>query len=226
MSDVNRPTYYKSLTADGIGPYSAVQWPGVGMWIEAHEPGDLVACENGIHVCDKTNLIDWLCERIYTVECDPDPVLLGLPGKLVARRARLIEETLWDERRARIFAAHCALDVLHLYEAEHDDARPREAIQAALAFADGSTTADDWDAAREAAWDAASDAANAAAWDAASDAAWDAANAAANAAARDAASAAARDAAWAAAWAAAWDAAREWQSARLQKALHDPGWPG
>jgi hypothetical protein len=99
------------------------------------------------------------------------------------------------------FACRCAEHVLHFYEDKYpDDKRPREAIEAARAYAEGRGSAAE---AAEAAWDA---------WEAAARAAW---------AAEDAARAAARAAAWAA-WAAeaardvaraAWDAARAAEAA-------------
>ena len=95
------------------------------------------------------------------------------------------------EKEVRLFAADCAESVLHLYEKEYDDTRPRDAIQAARDFANGLID----DGLRAAAW---------AAGDAAGDAAC---SAAARIAARVAARAAARGAARAAAFAAAWYAA-------------------
>ena len=142
------------------------------------------------------------------------------------RQVRLLSRLeAWNERTARLFAADCAEQVLHLFEREHsDDKRPRLAIEAARRFANGEIDRVDLAAAWAAAWAAASDAAWAAAraawaaWDAAGAAAWDAASDAAWAAARaawDAASDAAGDAASDAAWAAARAAAREQQTALL-----------
>ena len=96
------------------------------------------------------------------------------------------------EKEVRLFAADCAESVLHLYEKEHDDTRPRDAIQAARDFANGLID----DGRRAAAW---------AAGDAAGDAAC---SAAARIAARVAARAAARDFDGVSAWDAAGDAAR------------------
>ena len=132
-----------------------------------------------------------------------------------------LDDALWclrsicpqHDREVRLFAADCAERVLHLFESKHpDDDRPRKAIEAARAFANGEID----DAARDAARAAAGDAAGDAAWAAARDAAWAAARDAARAAARAAAGAAARDAAGDAAWAAARDAAwaAAWAAAR------------
>jgi hypothetical protein len=133
----------------------------------------------------------------------------------------------WNDTTARLFAADCAERVLPIYEKAYKDTRPRQAVEAARAFARGEISRDELAAAgaaagaaaRAAAGDAARDAARAAAWAAARAAAWDAAWAAARDAAGDAARAAARDAAGDAArdaaWAAARDAARDWQTERL-----------
>jgi hypothetical protein len=101
---------------------------------------------------------------------------------------------------ARLMAADFVEAALPLYESKYPgDARPRQAIEAARAFARGEINTDQLAAARAAAWDAGD------AW-AARAAAWAAAGAAAGAAARAAAWAAGA-AAWAA-WAAARAAAR------------------
>jgi hypothetical protein len=107
-----------------------------------------------------------------------------------------VDDCIWSLRAteqdcdtvARLMAADFAEAVLPLFEREcPNNDRPRKAIEAARAFAQGQTSA----------------AANAAASAAASAAAWAAARAAANAAASAAANAAASAAASAAAWAAA-----------------------
>ena len=171
------------------------QWPEPRTWFEV--TGDLVPCENGLHLCRRKDLVQWLGPEIWLAEYDGERVDDG--DKIVVRRARLVSRfETWNETTARLFAADCAEAVLPIFEKERpDDDRPRKAIAAARAFARGEITAAAWDAARAAAWDAASDAASAAACAAASAAAW----------------ATAPDAAWAAARAAAWDAARAAASA-------------
>ena len=151
-------THYKVLNDDGSCIYGVGAWPvpsedGPGEWLKVDGP--LVACQSGLHVCDSNNLIGWLGQAIYEVECDPAPVRLD--RKLLTNRARLVRRfDTWNERSARIFAAHCALDVLPIFEREHpDDFRPRTAIVAALKFADDDTTRKEMAAARAAAGDAA-----------------------------------------------------------------------
>ena len=174
--------------------------------------GPVVECENGYHLATMERLPQWLNERIFVAEVDGELVESTDHDKWVARKVRLVSETAWDKRTARLYAADCAEHVLHIYESKYpDDNRPRKAIETARGHANGETTEEELAAAR----DAARDAARAAAWAAA----WDAARAAAWAAAWDAARDAARAAAWAAAWAAARDAERKWQSDRLAEYL-------
>lgn len=137
-----------------------------------------------------------------------------------------IEDTLWClratiepvDRFARHFAADCAADVLDVFERAYPgDDRPRKAIRAAHAFADGLIAADDLRAAEAAVRVAASEA-----W---GSAVASAANAAAVAAAvaADAAEAAVSGRAGRAAIAAseAWGSAREAQIERLRSMLKD-----
>jgi hypothetical protein len=131
---------------------------------------------------------------LYVAEYEGE--VLDAGDKIIVRKARIVEHlTGWNERTARLAAADFAEAVLPIYEAKYpNDDRPRKAIEAARAFANGEIDTAARDAARDAAWDAA----EAAAWAAARDAARDAAEAAAWDAAWAAARAAARDAAWAA----------------------------
>ena len=189
---------------------------GTGKWLLPHDgqPGDwmpaiegeLEPCENGYHLCRKTDLLDWLGPDIYEAECRGE--CIEADYKIVVREARLLRKLAWNERTARLFACDCAEYILYLYEAAYpNDARPRNAIEMARRYANNEATdqeltaawADAWDAT----WAAARDAARAAILDASSIAA----RAAARAAALDTASIAAR-AALDAARAAALDAAR------------------
>ena len=179
-----------------------------------------------------------LCERGYHSSPTPWAALKYAPGpvlclveiggrnerddtKQVSRSRRLLA-AVNIERELRLFAADCAEQVLPLFEKAYPrDLRPRRALAAGRAFANGEISAaarsaagaGAWAAAmaaaRDAARDAAMAAARAAAWAAAWDAAVDAAMDAAWAAARDAAVDAAMDAAWDAAGAGAWAAARD-----------------
>jgi hypothetical protein len=134
--------------------------------------GDLIPCQNGLHLCRRGDLIKWLGPRIFLAEADPAEIVESA-DKVVVRRARLVTEfTTWNERSARLFAADCAERVLLIFELKHpEDDRSRKAIEAARQFAHGEIDA----AARAAAGAAARAAAGAAARDAAWAAARDAA---------------------------------------------------
>jgi hypothetical protein len=182
----------------------------LGQWRAVKGP--LVPCENGLHLMRPEHLSRWIARDLFVAEYEGE--VLDAGDKIIVRKARIVEHlTGWNERTARLAAADFAEAVLPIYEARHpDDDRPRKAIEAARAFANGEIDAAAWAAAGAAATAAASAAAwaaaGAAARAAAGDAAGDAARAAAGDAAGDAARAAATAAAWAAARDAAWDAAR------------------
>jgi len=209
---------YKVLTANGCSCHGgSLKWSlpvknengswTPGEWMPEIE-GPLVECENGYHLATLEQLTQWLNERIFIAEVDGEIVESSDKGKWVARKVRLVRETEWDERTARLFACDCAEHVLYLYERDYpDDNRPRHAIEVARRYANGEATVQELTAAWHAAWDAVRAADR--------DATWAAAWAAARAAARDAAGAAAWDAAWAAAWA----AERKWQAAKLAEYL-------
>jgi hypothetical protein len=192
------------LTSRNGGTY---QWV-LGEWAP-EIAGELVPCENGYHVCQEDDLLNWLGPVICEAEVGGQVLRAG--GKTVARTARIVKVLdTWNERTARLFACDCAEQALPVFESQRpDDDRPRTAIEVARRlFARGEATADELAAAWMAA-DAAVAAARAAAG-AAWDAAWDAAGAAAWMAA---------DAARAATRAAAWAAERRWQTERLMAYL-------
>jgi hypothetical protein len=210
--------YYKVLCEDGNAYWGGTgQWhlptqgeDGTwipGKWMPAIE-GALVPCENGYHLCRKSDLLDWLGPVIFEAEYRGETVEAS--NKVVAREARLLRRLRWDARVARLFACDCAEHVLPIFETERpDDPRPRQAIEVARRYANSEATDKQLAATRRAAWTAA-------------EAAWAAGVAGDAGAARDAARVAARVAAWAAraaaraaAWAAAWDA---WDAATAAKA--------
>lgn len=146
----------------------------LGGWT-ARRP-DPVLCSSGWHACRWEDAVRHIAAELWV--CELDGKIVTGQDKVAAERLHLVERvTAINDRTLRLFAADCAESVLHLFEAVRpNDDRPRLAIAAARAYANGEITA----AAREAA-------------------AWAAAWAAARAAARDAADAAwtaARDAAW------------------------------
>ena len=197
-----KPKLYKVLSADGkpcnggTGEWFLPHGKRPGKWMPPIK-GELCPCENGYHLCRLEDLLQWIGPRVFEAQTRGEKITAT--DKIVVREARLLKETGWNERTARLFACDCAEHVLPIFEKKYpQDKRAREAIATARKFANGKATKAALAAARDAAWDAA--------WDAARDAAsspW----------------AAARDAAWATAGDAAWDATRDaeqkWQLRRL-----------
>ena len=193
--------------------------PADGEWL-VHD-GDVVICETGLHASKHPyDALQYAPgPTLCLVECED--IVTEHDDKFACRRRRIVKRfDATDTMRA--FARHCALSVIHLWDAPEvvrryletgDESLRAAARDAAGAAARAAARAAAGAAAMAAAWDAAGDAAGAAAGDAARAAARDAAGAAAGAAARaaawDAAGAAAGDAARAAARAAARDAARD-----------------
>ncbi|NIO39568.1 MAG: hypothetical protein GTO41_04860, partial [Burkholderiales bacterium] len=113
-----------------------------GKWM--HTRGDLIVCENGIHLCRPQDLIHWIGERLY--EAEMKGAHIESDNKIVARSARLTQpiETINDVT-LRLFAADCAESVLHYFESKYpDDDRPRKAIAAARGFARGEIDSAAW----------------------------------------------------------------------------------
>ena len=213
----------KFTNAEGVTSAQGFAWPlprgsRPGKWVKAE--GELEVCVNGIHAVGFDGATEWLNARCFVIELGGDVIYDENERKYVARRGRLVREvTSWDERAQRLFAADCAAHVLPIFEKAYpNDKRPREAINAARAYARNPSEANR--DRRAAAWNAAWNAAGAATGAAAGAAAWAAARDATGAAAR----AAARDAAWDATGAAAWDATwaeRAWQATRLRRLYID-----
>jgi hypothetical protein len=171
----------------------------IGEWVEVS--GELIPCENGIHLCREQDLVHWLGKDIY--EAEYDGKMVETEDKIVVRRARITNHlSNWNERTARLFACWCARQVAHL----NNDERVLAAIKTAERYANGLVSKKELSSASAAARDAARAAASAA-----SAAAWGAASAAAKATA---------SAASAAAWDAASAAAREAQTKKLMEVLY------
>jgi len=209
--------YYKTLQENGRSPYQGHAWPRPngkpGKWVAAS--GELVVCENGVHLCRRDDLVHWLDAEIFVAEAGGR--IIESDDKVVCRKARLLEKIdSWNERTGRLFAADCAERVLPLFESAHpNDSRPRDAIAAARRFAMGEIDLAACSAARSAAYSAALSAARSAAHSATYSAARSAADSAADSAAYSAARSAADSAAYSAADSAAYSAERAWQTDRL-----------
>ncbi len=181
---------YKILEHDGSARMSRGTWflpkgKRLGKWMPPIV-GDLVACQNGYHLCREGDLLDWLGPAIFEVEYRGE--MIEADNKIVVREARLLRKCGgWTEATARLFAADCAERVLPIFEKEHPgDDRPRKAIAAVRAYERGEIDAAARSAARSAAESAAGSAAGSAARSAAWSAAWSAAESAAESAARSA----------------------------------------
>lgn len=215
LSTTAPPQLFKFLTADQQSPTGTGRWAR-NRWRFVR--GALIPCERGLHATTADNLLPFLAATLWRVEVGDEVVWHTDPAlgrKLVARRMRIVAQVkAWNECSARLFAADCAERVLHHFEDRYPgDTRPRVAIEAARRFARDEATAEE----RNAAYNAAT----------AAYAAANAANAAYNAAAAAyaayaAAAAAAYDAANAAAAYAANAAERSWQSRHLCEMLGLP----
>ena len=230
-------TYYKVLKAGGkpanggTGTWHLPKGKRPGKWMPKID--DIELCERGYHFFRREDLVYWLDEEIWEVKVRGD-ILFG-DDKGVAQQARLIRKVeTWNEKTARLFAADCAENVLHIWEKEYpEDKRPHDAIAAARSYAHGEITFEEmsaaWYAARSAsvsawyaagsAWYAARSAAGSAAGSA-SVSAWYAAGSAWYAA-RSAAGYAARSTAGSAAGYAARYAAGSWQTEKLFEYLNE-----
>src|SRR3990167_9022380 len=198
--------FYKFLNEDGTSCNG-----GSGKWNlpENGQPGEwmpyietLKPCESGYHLCEESDLIEWIGPTLYLVEGRGKSI--RDVNKTVFQEARLIQRVEnWNVRTVRLFACDCAERVLTIFENEYpSDTRLREAIRVARLFADGEASENELKAASAAA---------SADW-----ASWAAASAAASAA--RAVWAASRAADWAS-WAADSAAEREWQTRRLMEYL-------
>ena len=206
----NTEAFYKVLNLDGSCYYG-----GTGSWVQGkwrEVTGELIPCENGLHVLTRDQLVYWLGPRIDTVEAAPDTEMIcSEPDKTVVRRARTVSTlTTWTSRTQRLFAADCAERALDRWWKNKNNRRPYETLAVVRRFANGQATEEELAAAYTNAAHAAYPAAAAhAAARAAALAAHDAARAAANAAYPAAAAYPVYPTA------AAYAAERAWQSRRL-----------
>ena len=105
--------FYKVLNADltsrNGGTY---QWV-LGEWAPEIE-GELIPCNNGYHVCQESDLLDWLGPVICDAETGGGCIRAS--NKTVARTARITRVLdTWNERTARLFACDCVERVLPVF---------------------------------------------------------------------------------------------------------------
>ena len=161
--------YYKYLNENGkpyhggVGRWSLPVQNDDGTWTPGDwmppVEGEITPCQNGYHLCEPSDLLDWLAPALYVAEGRGDSV--RDTNKTAFRESRLLRPVdAYTDRSLRLFACDCAEHVLHYYEDEYpDDNRPRECIEVARRYANGNATDDELDAARAAAWAATGDAA-------------------------------------------------------------------
>ena len=239
---------FKVLNVEGLStggqefPWPLPRGKRLGKWLPPVE-GDLVAYENGYHVCTTKQLLGWLGPMIWEVEVRGEVVHAGL--MTVVRSARIIALKHWDQRIARLFACDCATRALRRERraGREPDKRSWEAIRVARLYAEGKATNQELIAAgvaagyaftaSEVAWTSGK-AATKAAWNTTA-AAWATTEVAPGARAwatwnttaatigaawnASEAAACAASAAWDGAGHAAWKAERRWQALRLLKYL-------
>ena len=160
----------------GSGKWTKNRWRSV--------TGEVVPCENGLHLCRREDLLTWPGPEIWEAEYEGE--LVEADDKVVVRKARIVRKLdTWNERTARLFAADCAEYALQYAS---DDIRPtlEAVIYVVRCYADGQATDAELSAAASAArsaWSAGSPA-----WSAARSAAgsaWSAAESAAASALTD-----------------------------------------
>lgn len=100
---------FKSLRRGRVAPHSAFVWPEPGVWEDASahpEPG-----VNGLYVATIPQLWRWMNAEVWEVEAEG---LQPQRSPSVAQRVRLVRQTFWDERVARMLASDIAEHLLLL----------------------------------------------------------------------------------------------------------------
>jgi hypothetical protein len=94
----------KFLRPGRIGPFTKVEWPSPGVWLDTD--GEPELCKSGIHALRPSALPFWLAEELWRVELDD--VRETTSGLVLARRGRLLERvSAWNDETAREFARAC-----------------------------------------------------------------------------------------------------------------------
>ena len=115
MSDL----YYKATAAGGKAFAGKGVWKQ-GVWRSTSTP--LIPCLRGIHYCRKDQIVQWLNAELWLFEPREDAELLDHGNKLVCSKGRIVERIdAWNETTARLFAADCAEQVVHLIPESYRD---------------------------------------------------------------------------------------------------------
>lgn len=128
---------HKYLSRGAVGLYSGFPWPtpegdGPGRWVEVS--GELVAGQNGVHACLRTDLVDWLDDELWLVELDG---YVQVEGLLIARRGRLLRLVeAWNDAAANAFARACVLSARDYASAALEEAGLEEEAAALRASND------------------------------------------------------------------------------------------
>ena len=140
--------FYKVLSPDLTSRNGGTHQWHLGEWtppVTSLEP-----CVSGYHVCQESDLVEWLGPVICEAEIGGQYVRAH--NKTVATTARITRVLdTWNATTQRLFACDCAERVLALFEKAYPiDLRPRQAIETARSFARGEATRDSMDAAADA----------------------------------------------------------------------------
>ena len=125
-----------------------------GEWMPRIE-GELIACENGYHLCRGKDLMDWLNECIF--EATYRGNFVEDANKIVVREARLLRKyENWNEETARLFACWCVrntplMDGRTVWDLL-TDTRSRKAVEIAEEYVAGKSSKKKLAAAWDAAW--------------------------------------------------------------------------
>lgn len=108
-----RDKLYKFLREDGSPTHApnTFKWPlptknRPGKWVSVE--GELIPCENGLHLVRFSGLLEWADHTLYEAEGGKEFVEKD-KKVLVFRRARLVRKIdAWNEKDLRLFARDCA----------------------------------------------------------------------------------------------------------------------
>jgi hypothetical protein len=140
----------------GLWPLPSDDKPG--KWLKVD--GEIVPCQNGLHLCEAKDLPTWAAPALYVVEASGKRIKDR--DKIVVARARLLYRVdAWNDQTLRLFAADCAERALKREEKAGRivDKRSWDAVRIARDFARGRATDQELASARDAARASARDAA-------------------------------------------------------------------